>query len=67
MIPAYIFIDKTLCFFGASIDIYQYARDYVVTILIRFISFSFAIMTNNLIRAEGKPKGPINSIMNKIC
>ncbi len=63
MIPAYIFIDKILYFFGASIDTYQYARDYVLIILIGFISFSFAIMANNLIRAEGKPRAAMYSML----
>lgn len=63
MIPAYIFIDKILYFFGASVDTYQYAKDYVIIILIGFISFSFAIMANNLIRAEGKPRAAMYSML----
>ena len=63
MIPAYLFIDKILYFFGASADTYQYARDYLVIILIGFISFSFAIMANNLIRAEGKPRAAMYSML----
>jgi putative MATE family efflux protein len=63
MIPAYLFIDKILYFFGASVDTYQYARDYMVIILIGFISFSFAIMANNLIRAEGKPRAAMYSML----
>jgi putative MATE family efflux protein len=63
MIPAYLFINKILYFFGASIDTYQYAKDYLVIILIGFISFSFAIMANNLIRAEGKPRAAMYSML----
>ncbi len=63
MIPAYLFIDKILYFFGASTDTYQYAKDYLVIILIGFISFSFAIMANNLIRAEGKPRAAMYSML----
>jgi len=63
MIPSYIFIDKILYFFGASVDTYQYAKDYVIIILIGFISFSFAIMANNLIRAEGKPRAAMYSML----
>jgi putative MATE family efflux protein len=63
MIPAYLFIDNILFFFGASSDTYPFARDYMSIILIGFISFSFAIAANNLIRAEGKPRAAMYSML----
>lgn len=63
MIPAYLFIDDILYFFGASNVTYEYARDYMAIILIGFISFSFSITANNLIRAEGKPRAAMYSML----
>ena len=56
MIPAYLFIDNILYFFGASTETFPLAKDYMMIILIGFLSFSFSITGNNLIRAEGKPR-----------
>ncbi|MDD5659032.1 MAG: MATE family efflux transporter [Actinomycetota bacterium] len=63
MVPAYLFIDDILYFFGASNVTYEYARDYMAIILIGFISFSFSITANNLIRAEGKPRAAMYSML----
>jgi len=63
MILAYAFIDKLLVFFGASPDTLPYARDYMSIVLIGFISFSFVICSNNLIRAEGKPRTAMYSMV----
>lgn len=63
MIPAYLFIDNILYFFGASTETYPFAKDYMSIILIGFISFSFAITANNLIRAEGKPRAAMYSML----
>ena len=56
MAAAFIFMDKLLIFFGASEDVLPYARDYMEIILFGFIFFSFGISSNNIIRAEGKPR-----------
>ncbi len=63
MIPSYLFIDNILYFFGASPETYQFAKDYMSIILIGFISFSFSITANNLIRAEGKPRAAMYSML----
>lgn len=63
MIPAYLFIEKILYFFGASPDTYPHAKDYMSIILIGFVSFSFSITANNLIRAEGKPRASMYSML----
>jgi putative MATE family efflux protein len=68
MIPAYILIDKILYFFGASPNTFAMAKDYMVIILIGFVSFSFAILANNLIRAEGKPRASMYTmIIGAVC
>ncbi|MBM3699318.1 MAG: MATE family efflux transporter [Actinobacteria bacterium] len=63
MVLAYIFIDKILYFFGASTETLKLAKDYMSIILIGFISFSFAISSNNLIRAEGKPRAAMYAML----
>ncbi len=63
MIPAYLFMDEILYFFGASSETFLLAKDYMEIILIGFISFSFAISANNLIRAEGKPRAAMYSMI----
>lgn len=68
MVLAYIFLDRLLIFFGASADTLPFARDYMSIILIGFISFSFVICSNNLIRAEGKPRTAMYSmIIGAVC
>ncbi len=59
MIPAFIFSDKILIFFGASKDVLPYARDYISIILFGFIFFSFSLAANHIIRAEGKPRAAV--------
>ncbi|MBN1298695.1 MAG: MATE family efflux transporter [Actinobacteria bacterium] len=63
MVISYIFIDQILYFFGASAETLGLAKDYMSIILIGFISFSFAISSNNLIRAEGKPRAAMYSML----
>ncbi len=63
MVPAYIFMDKLLYFFGASSETFSMAKDYMSIILIGFISFSFSITANNLIRAEGKPRAAMYTML----
>jgi putative MATE family efflux protein len=50
------FTEQILIFFGATQSILPYARDYVVVILWGLPFFSFAISSNNLIRAEGNAR-----------
>jgi len=63
MALAYIFIDRILYFFGASAETLKMAKDYMSIILIGFVSFSFAISSNNLIRAEGKPRASMYAML----
>lgn len=56
LIPAYIFADKILYFFGASSETFTFAYDYMSIILIGFITYSLVIFANSIIRAEGKPR-----------
>ncbi|HEY8363973.1 MAG TPA: MATE family efflux transporter [Haloplasmataceae bacterium] len=51
-----IFVDELLYVFGATPELLSYARDYMQIILIGNVFFSFSMMSNNLIRAEGKAK-----------
>ena len=59
MIPAFIFSDKILIFFGASKDVLPYARDYLSIILFGFIFFSFSLAANHIIRADGRPRAAV--------
>ncbi|ERJ11284.1 MATE family efflux transporter [Haloplasma contractile] len=58
-----LFIDPLLYTFGATDTIIPYARDYVRIVLMGSIFFSFAMMSNNLIRAEGNAKVAMVSMM----
>ncbi|MDD2352661.1 MAG: MATE family efflux transporter [Atribacterota bacterium] len=57
------FIEQILIFFGATQNILPYAHDYVVVILWGLPFFSFAISSNNLIRAEGNAKAAMISML----
>jgi putative MATE family efflux protein len=56
MIPCFFLMDKILIFFGASPDVFVFAKDYMSVILFGFIFQSFDIAGNSIIRAEGKPR-----------
>jgi len=56
VIIGYSFTDSLLRIFGATETILPYARDYIQIILAGSIFFSFAMSSNNLIRAEGNAK-----------
>jgi len=56
MVPCYVFINKILRFFGASPEVFTYARDYMSVILFGFMFQSFDIAGNSIIRAEGRPR-----------
>jgi len=58
-----IFTEQILVFFGATQSILPYARDYTVVILWGLIFFSFAISSNNLIRAEGNARVAMASML----
>ena len=50
------FTESMLRLFGATDTILPYAKDYITIILWGSIFFSFAVSSNNLIRAEGNAK-----------
>jgi len=50
------FTEPMLRFFGSTEAILPYAKDYIIIILWGSIFFSFAMSSNNLIRAEGNAK-----------
>ncbi|OPL08149.1 MAG: MATE family efflux transporter [delta proteobacterium ML8_F1] len=51
-----LFTDPILRLFGATETILPYARDYIRIIFLGSIFFSFAVSSNNLIRAEGNAR-----------
>ncbi|GAI50868.1 unnamed protein product, partial [marine sediment metagenome] len=51
-----IFTEPMLKLFGSTETILPYAKDYITIILWGSIFFSFAVSSNNLIRAEGNAK-----------
>jgi putative MATE family efflux protein len=57
------FTEQILIFFGATQSILPYARDYIVVILWGLTFFSFAISSNNLIRAEGNARVAMVSML----
>lgn len=57
------FTEQILYFFGATNSILPYARDYIVVILWGLTFFSFAISSNNLIRAEGNARVAMFSML----
>lgn len=63
MIIAFIYIDKILGFFGASSNVLPYARDYLSIILFGFVFFSFSLASNHIIRAEGRPRAAIYTVI----
>lgn len=63
MVISFIFIDKFLIFLGASKEVLPYAKDYMGIILLGFIFLSFCISSNNIIRAEGRPRAAMYSMV----
>lgn len=59
----YFFMDEILQFLGASPAILPYANDYLSIMLFGFIFFSLSINSNNLIRAEGKPRASMYAMV----
>ncbi|HBH23549.1 MAG TPA: MATE family efflux transporter [Cytophagales bacterium] len=56
IVIGYIFTKEVLHFFGGRGDIYPYAYDYFTVLLPSLPLLSWAIMANNVIRAEGNPR-----------
>jgi len=56
MVPCYLLMNKILIFFGASPEVFTYAKDYMSVILFGFMFQSFDIAGNSIIRAEGRPR-----------
>lgn len=52
----YVFIDEVLFAFGGKGEIQQYAKDYFEVLLFGVPFLAWAMMSNNVIRAEGFPK-----------
>jgi len=58
-----LFLDKLLVIFGATASNIGFARDYLGIILIGVIPMSLQMVLNNLVRAEGKAKIAMISMM----
>ncbi|OQX71250.1 MAG: MATE family efflux transporter, partial [Candidatus Cloacimonas sp. 4484_275] len=56
IVPSYLFMNTLLKTFGASAPIMPYAKDYLQIILAGTQFFIFLISFNNVIRAEGRAK-----------
>ena len=56
VLVGYIFQEQLLRIFGANDEIIPYAKKYFNILLIGLPFLGWAMMTNNVIRAEGKPK-----------
>lgn len=57
------FIEPLLRLFGASDTLLPYAKDYISVIFLGSMFFSFAVASNNLIRAEGNAKVAMYSMI----
>ncbi|AGB41631.1 putative efflux protein, MATE family [Halobacteroides halobius DSM 5150] len=51
-----LFVDQLLTLFGATEKLLPYAKDYIEVIFLGTVFFSFAVTSNNIIRAEGNAK-----------
>lgn len=58
-----LFIDPLLRIFGATEELLPYAKEYLQVILVGSIYFPFVVSSNNLIRAEGKAKVAMVSML----
>ncbi len=56
VLVGYLFQDQLLRIFGANEEIIPYAKEYFNILLVGLPFLGWAMMTNNVIRAEGKPK-----------
>jgi len=60
---AYIYIDRLLVLFGATASNIDYARDYLGVIIFALVPFSMTIVLHNLVRAEGRPRAAMISMI----
>jgi len=68
MVLGYVFTDKLLYFFGASVNVMPYARDYIRIILLGLVFITFSLSSADIIRAEGNPKyGMYSMIVGAAC
>jgi len=58
-----IFVEELLLIFGATETILPYAKEYIQVILVGSVFFSFAMMSNSLIRAEGNAKVAMTTML----
>ncbi len=59
-----VFVDDLLIFFGATVgENFDYAKEYIVFVLIGLVPFSSAIVLNNLTRAEGRANVAMISLL----
>lgn len=56
VVMCYLFLDEVLFTFGGKGKILAYARDYFSILLLGIPFLAWAMMSNNVIRAEGYPK-----------
>jgi putative MATE family efflux protein len=56
VILGFIFDDEILTLFGGKGDILPYAKEYFIVILYGVPFLAWAMMSNNVIRAQGRPK-----------
>ncbi len=59
----YIFTTSIVKFFGATENIFPYARDYARIMFIGSLYFPFCVSTNSLIRSEGNSKDAMISMI----
>jgi len=59
----FIFLDQMLIFFGASDSNIGFARDYLSIILLGLVPLSLSMVLNNLVRAEGRAKIAMKSMI----
>ena len=63
MVAGTMFTDTILRTFGANGNILEYAREYFNIILVGVPCLAFAMMSNNVMRAEGEPKMAMLTMM----
>ncbi|MEL7340055.1 MAG: MATE family efflux transporter, partial [Bacteroidota bacterium] len=63
VILGFIFEREILVFFGANGDILEPAREYFRIILLGVPFLAWAMMSNNIIRAEGEPRAAMLTLM----
>lgn len=63
VIIGFIFIDQVLALFGGRGDVQEPAREYFSIVLLGVPFLGWAMMSNNVIRAEGFPKIAMYTIM----